>query len=419
MVIHRAHRVDCFNFKSVLIFTKRRATTRDFSYQINNHRFFQKDTIREVSHLNNIQVLTRQFSSSSLIQDNIMQKSNEEIIIQCSDGIQLAAKKWTVDDQPTQNILCLHGWLDNAASFHLLAPSLSSTLSAQVVALDFPGHGHSSHKSTDGPTQIISEYALYVAEALTKMKWMDKQHPDKKVTLVGHSMGAAVAMIFAASFPEYVDKLVLLDGLAPQSKTSTNVSRHIRTAIERRMKSNETLYPSFSNINSGYNTNDNQNNTKNGKRKYPHIDAAIAARMKTATFSPGNQYISREATMALVGRATIRADEEINNKVAGGEEIPPTYQGPLYFRHDSRLMWPSFHYFSQDQVYAMLSDVQCTTCIVMANDGWPIDENELEKALGILEPHIFLKLPGSHHAHADPEDFPAISAAIHDFLSTA
>ena len=91
----------------------------------------------------------------------------------CSDGVKLVAKCWrnNVDNlhhhQPTKKILCLHGWLDNAASFNRLAPLLlldsKSSLSEEqqqpmeIVALDFPGHGLSHHKSVDGPPQLLAE----------------------------------------------------------------------------------------------------------------------------------------------------------------------------------------------------------------------------------------------------------------------
>ena len=67
---------------------------------------------------------------------------------------------------PTKKILCLHGWLDNAASFNRLAPLLLDSFPVsdeqqqqpmEILALDFPGHGLSGHKSVDGPPQLLAE----------------------------------------------------------------------------------------------------------------------------------------------------------------------------------------------------------------------------------------------------------------------
>ena len=382
-----------------------------------------------------------------------------EVVVQCSDGVQLAAKEFSSSSKHDHfklikdktKILCLHGWLDNAASFNLLAPELTTRMYADVIALDFPGHGHSSHKSSDGPTQILSEYALYVAEALTSLNWIqpldksiasrkkkksdlnsnfnnknseDDSEQGSKITIIGHSMGAGVALVFAAAYPEYVDRLILLEGAGPLARKGTDASRHVRQAIERRMTSNKLLYPEFANIEGNIqNPNVKEKSEKfgsdlsRGKRRYANIQAAVNARMKTATLTPGNQYISTEAATALVCRATYPADEVIGSKTAGGIELDPsTYGGPVHFRHDSRLMWPSFHYYTQEQVHALMDDVRCPTCLLLANEGWPLDRASFDQSLQILQPAMFQQLPGSHHFHADPIDAPAVSDAIIDFL---
>ena len=93
--------------------------------------------------------------------------------------MKLVVKSWsnvnTGDDASnntiTKKILCLHGWLDNAASFNRLAPLLldsSTSLSSdeqqeqpmEILALDFPGHGLSGHKSVDGPPQLLAEVSF-------------------------------------------------------------------------------------------------------------------------------------------------------------------------------------------------------------------------------------------------------------------
>jgi pimeloyl-ACP methyl ester carboxylesterase len=128
--------------------------------------------------------------------------------------------------QPKHKILALHGWLDNCRSFHLLAPSLVTKFqgSVELVALDLPGHGRSSHKSLDGPPTVLTEGVYYIAEALDKLGWTkhksegDKTEDDVKddddghrVSLIGHSMGGGLSLAYAGVFPENVDKLVLLD----------------------------------------------------------------------------------------------------------------------------------------------------------------------------------------------------------------
>jgi pimeloyl-ACP methyl ester carboxylesterase len=81
--------------------------------------------------------------------------------------------------------------------------------SCQVVAIDFPGHGLSSHKSIDGPPALLAESIFYVNEALHQLAW---DHETKPFTLIGHSMGAAIACLYAAAFPEQINKLILLEG---------------------------------------------------------------------------------------------------------------------------------------------------------------------------------------------------------------
>ena len=267
---------------------------------------------------------------------------------------------------------------------------------------------------------MLSEYALYVAETLTQLKWIsdnDNQNNNKeaKITLIGHSMGAGVSTIFAATYPETIKRLVLLDGLGPLARKSNNVSQHIRNAIEQRMASNKTLYPSFSN---GESIETIPNNSPFiGKRKYPNLDRAIKTRIMTATASPGKQYISKEAAAALVCRASVPADEDnINIQKAGGLELDESYDGSVYFRHDARLYWPSLQYFTQEQVNALLADIRCPTCVLVAEDGWPFDSEQVEKSINILKPCVLKKLPGSHHFHMDLDNASQVSSVVTDFL---
>lgn len=134
-------------------------------------------------------------------------------------GGRLAAQVWGPDTAST-TWLALHGWADNAATFARLAPDLTDTLNLRIVALDFSGHGHSAHR----PPR--SEYALwsYSHDALDALDALGLT----RVTLLGHSLGAGVANLLAATYPERVQALVLIDGLLGRLATTAGLVGQLR-----------------------------------------------------------------------------------------------------------------------------------------------------------------------------------------------
>ena len=96
-------------------------------------------------------------------------------------------------------LLIIHGFLgmsDNWKSFG----SLYAAEGFQVHMIDLRNHGKSFHSvdfSYDIMAQDILEYC--------------QEHNLKKVSIIGHSMGGKVAMLFATSYQERVDKLIVAD----------------------------------------------------------------------------------------------------------------------------------------------------------------------------------------------------------------
>ena len=270
--------------------------------------------------------------------------------------------------------------MDNCRSFHYLAPFLIQNLPAgtELVALDFPGHGLSSHKSVDGPPMMLAESAYYVAEAVQQLKWIDGTNRSK-ITMVGHSMGAGVSCIYSAAFPEQVDCLVLLEGAGPLARNTADIAMHVRKHVQRRMLGN--LKP-------------------REPRLYESLEKAVAARMATATFFPGDQWLSNAAAKEMVLRSTRSVGTD----------------GSVQFIHDQRLQWPSLQYFSIDQTEALYQNIKCPSAIVMAEKGWPFDEDLYKRTLNLLKPQHVAKLPGSHHFHADPETAEAVAEHVLQFI---
>ncbi|KAG7374190.1 alpha/beta fold family hydrolase [Nitzschia inconspicua] len=321
--------------------------------------------------------------------------SFNEIALQLHDGMTLAGQRWTYGKvnsndngksttlSPPHKILALHGWLDNSASFHYLAPHLVDKLGgqAELVALDLPGHGLSSHKSLDGPPTLLSDGVYYVAEALDKLGWTKARNESGiTITLIGHSMGGGLSLMYAAAFPEYINKLVLLDIYSPLPGEHDKSTSLIRSHIEARQKGPRP------------------------NRVYKSLEQAIQTRQMTAAKAPGKQWLSLEAATELVTRATMPVTDE-----DGAEGFS--------FRHDTRLLWPSLQHLMPEQIDSMMKSVESPTCILAAEHGWPFKQERVNKAVEIIQPRVHKILPGSHHLHADPETAEAVLEEVYHFVA--
>uniref|UniRef100_A0A9J8CAQ3 Serine hydrolase like n=1 Tax=Cyprinus carpio carpio TaxID=630221 RepID=A0A9J8CAQ3_CYPCA len=119
-------------------------------------------------------------------------------------------------------VLCLHGWADNSGTFSTLIPLLPKDW--RFVAIDFPGHGLSSHR----PDGCLYTFPLYVADVrrvVEALQW-------KQFSIIGHSMGGNVAGIFSALYPEMVDAVVLLDTYGFLPTQMTDMFKNMRKGID-------------------------------------------------------------------------------------------------------------------------------------------------------------------------------------------
>lgn len=108
--------------------------------------------------------------------------------------------------RPEATVLCAHGFLDMGLSFRGIAEALVRR-GHRVVAFDWRGHGQTDWIGPGGYYHFFD----YVADLADLV---DALVPGK-LHLVGHSMGGTAASLYAGTFPERVEKLVLLEGLGP------------------------------------------------------------------------------------------------------------------------------------------------------------------------------------------------------------
>ena len=96
-------------------------------------------------------------------------------------------------------LLILHGFLGMSDNWKTIGVQLS-TEGYQVHLLDLRNHGR-SFQSKD------FSYALMAQDVYEYCKGNNLE----KVAVIGHSMGGKTAMLFATSYPEMIDKLIVAD----------------------------------------------------------------------------------------------------------------------------------------------------------------------------------------------------------------
>ena len=98
-------------------------------------------------------------------------------------------------------VFLIHGWCGNADYWHAQFDALKARYT--VVALDLAGHGASGANRTDW------SIANYAADVVT----IARQLPNARIVLVGHSMGATVALAAAPRIGARVIGVVAVDAL--------------------------------------------------------------------------------------------------------------------------------------------------------------------------------------------------------------
>lgn len=95
--------------------------------------------------------------------------------------------------------IIIHGFLGMSDNWKTLGLQFAQ-LGFQIHLLDMRNHGKSFHSDE-------FNYEIMVEDVKSYIDFHQLQH----VTLLGHSMGGKIAMLFATLYPEYVEKLIIAD----------------------------------------------------------------------------------------------------------------------------------------------------------------------------------------------------------------
>ena len=124
-----------------------------------------------------------------------------------SQRLRLHFVEWGDRDAPT--VVLVHGVRDHSRTWDDLIARMSASGDYHFLAPDLRGHGDSDWVHGSG-------YRYF--DYLYDLQQLIEQNDFGPVSLVGHSLGGAIAAFFSGVFPELVSKLVLLEGIGLWSR---------------------------------------------------------------------------------------------------------------------------------------------------------------------------------------------------------
>lgn len=269
-------------------------------------------------------------------------------------GVDYCLHEWGDEDSPL--FVYLHGWGDTGSTLQFVVDALGTNW--RVVAPDWRGFGRSPCRCSSYwfPDYLADLHALLNILA-----------PREPVRLVGHSMGANVAALYAGTFPRRVKTLINIEGFGlPDSNPADAASRYrewIEAADEAAAFSS---YADFGQL------------AQRIARRHPGMDAAEA------------QFVAREwAREDGKGQVTLRADplHKLPNPV-------------LYRRAEAEACWKAI---TADTLVVIGGDSRFARELLLGCDTLPFGEATTVVIEG-----------AGHMLHFEKPA--ALAAAIEDFL---
>ena len=260
-------------------------------------------------------------------------------------------------------VLALHGWLDNAASFAPIAPHLPGI---DLVALDLPGHGASAHLPPAADyTQVLAARA--VLAAADALGWT-------RFSLLGHSMGGAVATFVAAAAPERIERLALIEAIGGLVEAEDRTAARLREAFAAQAAQAAPVGAR--------------------RRLFPDVATAVRARLQAGG-------LTEAAARPIVERG-----------------LAPATEGGYTWRSDARLTRPTAVRMTEAQMRDVIAAIECPVRLVHAVPAFRFFPAEAREARATcLRDVEVIGLDGGHHLHMEQPE--AVAAVLAPFLRAA
>jgi pimeloyl-ACP methyl ester carboxylesterase len=275
-----------------------------------------------------------------------------------NDGLTLHYTEW--GDPAHDSLILVHGNRDQCRSWDCFADALfaQGSPSFHVIALDLRGHGDSDWS--------LPERGYQHEDFILDLAGIVRHLSKDSVTLIGHSLGGSISMLFAGSFPTKVSRLVLIEATGPYARSDDDVPDLLAGWVEG--ESSQT-----------------------GNPNYPGPNDAAGAIQKRFPMIPDEA----RAYMVRYGA-----------KVSG--------QGVVW-KYDPRVRSQSYSNFTEGQIHAFIKRIQCPTLLLFgAEGGFP--KSPRFSRVGLFNNGKVVEIPGCGH-HVPHEKPCELAEIVFPFLS--
>ncbi|XP_058815497.1 probable serine hydrolase [Topomyia yanbarensis] len=256
----------------------------------------------------------------------VVKREVEEVKIPVPYG-EIAGKWWGPKD--VRPIISLHGWQDNAGTFDTLIPLLPHHIS--FLAIDFPGHGLSS-RIPDGMSYHTHDSVYLLTLIMKEYNW-------NKISLLGHSMGSIIGMVFSSIFPDKVDLYIGIDALKPHignpAKLAERLNKKIPEMLIADIRNREKQEPPSYNYDELVERLHQATNKSVTKEAAPYL---LERNIKKSSKNPDKYYFARDSR--LKHSVGVGWGQDVNLELAKRMTMPymfikalhsPYYEDKKYF----------------------------------------------------------------------------------------
>ena len=153
----------------------------------------------------------------------------KEITLEASDKHSIPVYQWACEEHEVKGVVQLvHGSCEYATRYNVFAKFLM-TRGYIVYANDHRGHGKSVNSMEElGYFKDKDGWKMIIEDTYVLTQYIRQNHPNKKIILLGHSMGSFIARHYAIEYGSTIDALIL-SGTAHYSNLELKLGHLIAT----------------------------------------------------------------------------------------------------------------------------------------------------------------------------------------------